>query len=77
MNIEEIQQAITKLSPDELARFRAWFKEYENNSESGEANDSKESIEDTLKRLRSSLKGQGLLKALMEEKRRERERENE
>ena len=72
MNIEEIQQAITKLSPDELFRFRAWFREYENNAKSGESNDSKESIEDTLKRLRGSLKGKGLMKALMEEKRRER-----
>lgn len=76
MNVEEIQKAIAKLSPDELARFRAWFKEYENNAISGNAIDSKESIEDTLKRLRGSLKGQGLLKALMEEKRRERERED-
>jgi hypothetical protein len=75
MNIEEIQQAITKLSPDELARFRAWLKEYENNAESGDANDSNESIENTLKRLRGSLKGKGLLEAFKEEKRRELERE--
>lgn len=70
-----LRKAITELSPDKLVRFRAWFKEYENNAESGESNDSKESIEDTLKRLRGSLKGNGLLKALMEEKRREMERE--
>ena len=75
MNIEEIQQAITKLAPDDLARFRAWFKEYENNSKSGESNDPKESIEDTLKRLRGSLKGTGALKTLMEERRKDRERE--
>ncbi len=67
-----LRKAITELSPDKLARFRAWFKEYENTAESGKSNDSKESIEDTLKRLRGSLKGKGLLKALMEEKRRER-----
>jgi hypothetical protein len=74
MNTEEIQQAIMELSPDELTRFRAWFKEYENNAKPGESYDSKESIKDTLKRLRGSLKGKGLLKALMEEKRREREK---
>ncbi len=68
MNIEEIQQAITKLSPDELARFRKWFKEYESNVKAGELNDSKSPIEETLKRLRGSLKGSGALEALMEER---------
>jgi hypothetical protein len=72
MNIEEIQQAITRLSPDELAQLRKWLREYEDKVKAGESNDSKEPIEDTLKRLRGSLKGKGLLKALMEEKRRER-----
>ena len=28
MSINEIQQAITKLSHEELARFREWFEEY-------------------------------------------------
>lgn len=28
MSITEIEQAITKLSPGELARFREWFEEY-------------------------------------------------
>jgi len=28
MSITEIEQAITELSPEELARFRAWFDEY-------------------------------------------------
>jgi len=28
MSITEIEQAITKLSPEELARFRQWFEEY-------------------------------------------------
>jgi len=28
MSISEIEQAITELSPEELARFRAWFDEY-------------------------------------------------
>jgi ribosomal protein S20 len=71
MNIEEIQQAVTKLSPDELGRFRTWFKKYESNVNVGELNDSQESFEETLKRLRGSLKGKGVLKTLMEERRKE------
>jgi hypothetical protein len=27
--VEDIEQAVTKLSPDEFARFRAWFEEFE------------------------------------------------
>jgi hypothetical protein len=27
--VEEIEQAVTELSPDQLARFRAWFEEFE------------------------------------------------
>ncbi|MBV6400196.1 MAG: hypothetical protein CNIPEHKO_00479 [Anaerolineales bacterium] len=75
MNIEEIQQAITRLSPDELAQLRAWFKEYDDKIKAGASDASNASIEVTLKRLRGSLKGKGLLKALMEEKRREMDRE--
>ena len=71
MNIEEIQQAITKLSPEGLAHFREWFKEYESKVKAGELNVSKSPIEETLKRLRGSLKGKGVLKALMEERRKE------
>lgn len=71
MNIEEIQRTITKLSPKELTRFRTWFKEFESAVEAGELNDSKPSIEETLKRLRGSLKGKGVLKALIEERRKE------
>jgi inorganic pyrophosphatase len=70
MNLEEIQQAITELSPDELSRFREWFKKYESNINSGELRDSKE-IRETLRRLRGSLKGKGVLKTLMEERRKE------
>ena len=29
MSITEIEQAIIELSPEELARFRAWFDEYD------------------------------------------------
>lgn len=71
MNIEEIQQAIARLSPEELARFRAWFKGYENSVAAGELDDSKVPIEETLRKLRGSLKGKGVLKALMEERRKE------
>jgi len=28
MSITEIEQAVTKLSPEHLARFREWFEEY-------------------------------------------------
>ena len=34
MNIQEIKLAITKLSPDDLARFRKWFEKFESNSKS-------------------------------------------
>lgn len=71
MNIEEVKQAIAKLSPDELARFREWFKEYESNIKAGELNESKPPIEETLKRMRGSLKGSGALKTLMDERRKE------
>ena len=29
MTIDEIERAISKLPPDELARFRAWFEEFD------------------------------------------------
>jgi hypothetical protein len=29
--VEEIERAVSKLSPDELARFRAWFETFEAN----------------------------------------------
>ena len=29
MSITEIEQAITELSPEELARFREWFEEFD------------------------------------------------
>jgi hypothetical protein len=71
MNIEEIQQAISKLSPDDLTHFRTWFKEYMDNIEVEGLNDSQETLEDRLKRLRGSLKGKGILKALLEDRRKE------
>jgi hypothetical protein len=29
MSIEDIEKAVAKLSPEELAKFRAWFDEFE------------------------------------------------
>jgi hypothetical protein len=29
MSIEELEKAVAKLSPEDLARFRAWFEEFE------------------------------------------------
>lgn len=71
MNIEEIKQAITQLSPDELSRFYEWFAEYDDKVKTGELSDLQESLEVKLKRLRGSLKGKGGLKTLMEEPRKE------
>ncbi len=70
MNLEEIKQAIAKLSSDDLARFREWFKEYESNIMGSESKESKQ-IRETLRRLRGSLKGTGALKTLMEERQKE------
>ena len=28
-SVEEIEKAVTELAPDQLARFRAWFEEFE------------------------------------------------
>lgn len=70
MNLEEIKQAVTNLAPDDLARFRKWFKEYESNIDSVTFEDTQQ-FREKVKRLRGSLKGKGVLKALMEERRKE------
>lgn len=67
MNVEEIKQAISELSPEELAQFRKWFEEFQNKR----AN--KEPIEKRLNRLRGSLKGKGILKSYLTEKQRDKE----
>ena len=67
MNVEEIKQAISELSPEELAQFREWFEEVENKGANIPT------VEEQLTRLRGSLKGKGILKALLEEKKREKE----
>ena len=69
MNIEAIQQAITRLSPEELARFRAWFKAYENEVVLSEATSVASPSREHINKLRGSLKGSGAMKALMEERR--------
>ncbi|MBE7433833.1 MAG: hypothetical protein HS100_07940 [Anaerolineales bacterium] len=67
MNVEEIKQAVSELSPEELARFRKWFEEFEKKR-------AKELlVEEQLTRLRGSLKGRGVMKAFLEEKKRERD----
>jgi len=70
MNLEEIKQAIENLSPEELAHFRDWFKEYEVAVDSRKVEDLQQ-LRETIKRLRGSLKGSGVLKAFMEERRKE------
>lgn len=64
MNIQEIKQAISELSPKELVQFRKWFKEFENKRVN------KSSIEKRLAKLQGSLKGKGALKTLMQERHR-------
>ena len=64
MRIEEIQKAIKELSPNELILFRKWFWEFETHQSTREKD---------LKKLQGSLKGKGVLKAFMEEKKRERD----
>jgi hypothetical protein len=71
MNIEAIQQAVTRLSPEELARFRAWFREFENQVILSEATSVDAPTREQINKLRGSLKGKGGLKALMEERRKE------
>ena len=67
MNVEEIKQAISELSPEELAQFRKWFEEFQNKRANIQ------SVEKQLTRLRGSLKGKGILKAYLVEKQRDRD----
>lgn len=69
MNIKAIQQAITRLSPEELARFRTWFKEFENGVILSGATSVTSPSREHINKLRGSLKGSGAMKALMEERR--------
>lgn len=68
MTVEEIKQAISDLSPEELAKLRKWFEEFENERVN------MSSVEEQLTRLRGSLKGKGILKAYLAEKQRDKER---
>jgi len=71
MKLQEIEHAITKLNPRELARFRQWFAEFEHDAKSSklDKHTNKAMFEKRLKETRGSLKGSGALKALMEERR--------
>jgi hypothetical protein len=76
MNRHEIEQAITKLSPEELARFRQWFEKFYIKARNKQFEGGKTvklaitrlELEQHLDELRGSLKGKGLLKALMADK---------
>lgn len=67
MTVEEIKQAISEISPEELAKFRKWFEEFEKQRSNNE------SIEKRLTKLRGSLKGKGILKSYLAEKQRDRD----
>jgi len=67
MKRKEIELAITNLSPNELARFRKWFEDYYPKALSRQL-EQKQRID----KLKGSLKGKGLLKALMADKTRKR-----
>jgi hypothetical protein len=71
MTTEEIQQAIKELSPNELVLFRKWFAEFD--LKFRESTTLELTTEERLKNLQGSLKGKGVLKAFMDEKKRERE----
>ena len=79
MTINEIEQAIRELSSEELARFRAWFEEFDaevwdekfgRDAKSGKLTVSKSITEEHLKKLQGSLKGTGALKTLIDDRRR-------
>ena len=71
MKLQEIERAITKLNPDELAHFRQWFEKFEHDAKSNklDKHTDKALLEKRLTEARGSLKGSGALKALMEERR--------
>ena len=72
MKLQEIKHAITKLNPEELARFRQWFEEFEHDAKFSklDKHTDKALFEKRLKETRGSLKGSGAMKTLMEERRR-------
>ncbi len=73
MKIHEIKQAITKLSPRELADFHKWYENYisimdkEFNFDAMSVKSNKTAC-DVKFGLRGKYKGKGLMKALMAEK---------
>ena len=73
MTLQEIQKAITELSTNELVLFRKWLEQFERDTESRKLNTLQQETQERLKKLQGSLKGKGALKALMDEKKRERE----
>ncbi len=71
MTLEEIQKAVKELSPSDLVHFHKWFTEFNANFKKVNALES--TIEERLKNLQGSLKGKGVLKAFMAEKKREKD----
>lgn len=71
MRLNEIEDAVAKLSPDELADFRRWFQEFEQRKKSEETVSSQLPSRDDVRKLRGSLKGMGIMKAFIKERRKE------
>jgi hypothetical protein len=78
MTLHEIELAIKELSPDELTLFREWFEKFdaevwdtqlEHTEELDKLSTLQPITKEHINKLRGSLKGKGILKALMEERR--------
>lgn len=67
MTLKEIEQAIEKLSPAELARFREWFREFEARQRIG-STPPDPGMRERIRKLRGSLKGTGVMEAFMRER---------
>lgn len=67
MDLNEIQKAVSALTPDDLARFRRWFETFD--TDMLERHDA---IKTQLDGLQGSLKGKMGLQTLLDERRKER-----
>ncbi len=71
MNLQEIEHAIAELNPQELVRFRKWFEKLELNTKS--STQDKLANREHIPSLRGKYKGKGLMKALIADKKLERD----
>jgi hypothetical protein len=71
MNLQEIEHAIAELNPQELVRFRQWLEKFERNTKSGTQD--KLANREYIRSLRGKYKGKGLMKALIADKKLERD----